>query len=81
MVGCFYDCDGNTNGIEINQRIIGIGLDDLRKIPQVLAVARGNAKTASILGALRGRFLNVLTTDDVTARAVLNLDLAQTAQH
>jgi len=77
MVGRFFDRAGCTDGIDINQRIIGIELDDLRKIPQVLAVARGNAKVTSILGALRGKYLNVLATDDTTARAVLTLDLVQ----
>ena len=73
-IGRFFDIEGSSDGIEINQRIIGIELDDLRRIPQVLAVARGTTKAASILGALRGRFLTVLATDDVTARAVLALD-------
>jgi DNA-binding transcriptional regulator LsrR (DeoR family) len=73
-IGRFFDVEGSSNGIEINQRIIGIELDDLRRIPQVLAVARGIPKATSILGALRGRFLTVLATDDATARAVLALD-------
>ena len=73
-IGRFFDVNGSSDGIEINGRIIGIELDDLRRIPQVLAVARGIPKAASILGALRGKFLTVLATDDTTARAVLALD-------
>lgn len=73
-IGRFFDIRGSSEGIEINARIIGIELDDLRSIPQVLAVARGIPKAASILGALRGKFLTVLVTDDTTARAVLTLD-------
>ena len=74
MVGRFYDIQGCVDGIELNQRIIGIELDDLRRIPQVLAVARGIPKAAAILGALRGKYLTVLATDDMTARAILALD-------
>jgi deoxyribonucleoside regulator len=74
MVGRFFDAQGRDDGIEINQRIIGIELSDLRRIPQVLAVARGIAKAPSIRGALNGKFLNVLATDDVTARAILSLE-------
>lgn len=48
-------------------------MDDLRKIPQSLAVARGLPKVVSIFGALRGRFVKVLATDDVTAREVISL--------
>jgi len=74
MVGRFFDAQGRDDEIEINQRIIGIELSDLRRIPQVLAVARGIAKAPSIHGALNGKFLNVLATDDVTARAILSLE-------
>ena len=69
--GRFFDAKGGYVGFPINQRVIGISLDDLRSIPRVIAVARGLPKAASILGALRGRLLTVLATDDVTARAVL----------
>jgi DNA-binding transcriptional regulator LsrR (DeoR family) len=72
MVGRFYKLDGTVLGIEINQRVIGIELDDLRRIPNSLAVARGRAKVEAIVGALRGRLITVLATDDLTARAVLD---------
>ncbi len=75
--GRFYDCNGNADGVEFNQRVIGIDLTELRHIPQVLAVARGVAKVAAILGALRGKYLTVLATDDVTAQGVLNLERAR----
>jgi len=73
MCGRFFDIDGCCQNFDINQRVVGIELEDLRKIPHVLAIARGIAKVQSILGALRGRFMNVLATDDVTARAILSL--------
>ena len=73
MCGRFFDIDGCDQTFDINQRVVGIELEDLRKIPQVLAVARGIAKVQSILGALRGHFMNVLATDDITARAILSL--------
>ena len=41
MVGRFYKIDGTMDGIDINQRIIGVELDDLRRVPYSLAVARG----------------------------------------
>ncbi len=69
--GCFFDAAGRFEDVAINQRVIGIGLEDLKRIPRVVAVARGLPKATSILGALRGRFLTVLATDDVTAQAVL----------
>lgn len=71
ICGHFYDAYGVFEGFEINQRIIGIDLDDLRRIPQSIAIARGALKAQSILGALRGGFVKVLATDDITARAVI----------
>jgi DNA-binding transcriptional regulator LsrR (DeoR family) len=69
--GRFFDAAGEFVHLEINRRVIGIELSDLRKIPRVIAVARGLSKLQSILGALRGRYLKTLATDDVTAQAIL----------
>lgn len=71
MVGRFFDSNGRTDAIELNRRVIGIELQDLSQIPTVIAVARGLSKAPAILGALNGHYLNVLVTDDVTARAIL----------
>jgi DNA-binding transcriptional regulator LsrR (DeoR family) len=71
MVGRFFTAEGAPAPVEVNQRIIGVELHDLHAIPQVVAVARGLAKVDAILGALRGRYISVLATDDVTARALL----------
>jgi len=71
MVGRFFDRHGHTDALEINQRVIGIELEDLCHIATVVAVARGLSKAPAILGALNGRYLNVLVTDDTTARAIL----------
>lgn len=71
MIGRFYKIDGTIDDIDINQRIIGLELDDLRRITHSLAIARGLPKVEAILGALRGHLVTVLVTDDVTARGVL----------
>lgn len=71
ICGRFYDINGNWQDYEINQRIIGIELENLRKIPLVLTIARGSTKVFSILGALRGKYIKILVTDDITASAVL----------
>lgn len=71
ICGRFYDINGNWQEYEINQRIIGIELEKLRQIPSVLTIARGNTKVLSILGALRGKYIKILVTDDITASAVL----------
>ena len=61
--GCF-DC-------ELNRRIIGVTLDELRAVPQTIAVAVGLNKAAAIFGALQSGAINVLCTDEETASRVL----------
>jgi deoxyribonucleoside regulator len=66
-----YDTMGQVMDIDLNQRVVGIGLEDLHKIPRVIGVAGGKAKAEAILGALRGGHVNVLVTDDSAAEKVL----------
>ncbi len=73
MCGQFFDIQGQFLDIEINRRAMGIGIKTLTSMPLVIAVAGGAAKGEAILGALRGRYLNVLVTDDAAATAVLAL--------
>ncbi len=73
MCGQFFDIDGNFLDTEINRRAIGIGLKTLQTVKIVIAVAGGEAKAEAILGALRGRYLNTLVTDDAAALKVLAL--------
>jgi len=68
-----YDAHGRVLDIELNRRIVGIELEALHDIEQVIGVAGGEAKAEAILGALRSGHVNVLITDDVTARKVLAL--------
>lgn len=69
-----YDAQGRVLDIELNHRIVGIELEALRDIEQVIGVAGGEAKAEAILGALRGGHVNVLVTDDAAARKVLAMD-------
>jgi DNA-binding transcriptional regulator LsrR (DeoR family) len=76
MCGSFYDLDGRCREYAINHRTIGVSLDHLRDNPRVLAVARGEGKARAIVGALRGGYVKVLASDDITARAVLEIGSA-----
>ena len=68
-----YDAQGVELDIELNRRIVGIELEALHGIGQVIGVAGGEAKAEAILGALRGGHVNVLVTDDAAAQKVLAL--------
>jgi len=74
MAAIHFDLDGNPVGQEIEKRCIAIGRDALLKIPIRIGIAAGSPKVAPILGALRGKLVNILVTDALTAQAVLELD-------
>ena len=71
LLGCFYDRDGRLLDLELHQQLVSLPLEDLRRIPEVVGIAAGPRKVAAILGALRGRWIDVLITDQPTAEAVL----------
>ena len=69
-----YDLHGHILPLELHQRIIGVNLEILKKIPYVIGVAGGIDKATSILGALRTGVIDCLVTDDMAARTVLKMD-------
>ena len=73
VCGYFYNNHGQFLNIDVNQRLVGIELHDLVKIPTVIGVSAGVMKAEGILGALRGKYINNLVTDDATARRILEL--------
>lgn len=73
MAWQIFDRAGRPFPCALNQRIIGITLDELRALPRTVAVAVGLNKAAAIAGALRGGMINVLCTDEATAARVLEL--------
>jgi len=53
--------------------VVGIELEQLRQARRVIGVAGGPHKVEAIFGALNGRYLRVLVTDETAARGVLEL--------
>jgi DNA-binding transcriptional regulator LsrR (DeoR family) len=56
---------------ELDGRVIGMELRQLRGVARSVGVAAGWRKFPAILGALRGRWINVLITDRRTAEWLL----------
>lgn len=74
VAGIHYDINGNYLGDHwINHCWIGISEETLRKIPLVMGVAGDAQKAEAIYGALRAGYIDVLITDDLAARRVLEL--------
>jgi DNA-binding transcriptional regulator LsrR (DeoR family) len=66
----FYNVDGQQIEDSIHGRVLGLELQRLKEIPTVVGVACGKRKRQAILGALRGRWINVLLTDQFTAESL-----------
>ncbi|TSB47256.1 sugar-binding transcriptional regulator [Alkalicoccobacillus porphyridii] len=68
----FFDMVGDQITHPLNDRVIGITLDELKDIPEVVGVAEGSHKVESLLIALKSNYLNVLIVDDSTAQSLVN---------
>jgi DNA-binding transcriptional regulator LsrR (DeoR family) len=67
----FFDADGVAVRTSIDDRVVGISLDQLRQIPRRVGVAGGADKHAAIRGALLGGWVNVLITDLAEAKRLI----------
>ncbi len=64
----FIDHNGDLVKTGLENRVISMSLEQLRKVDHAIGVAGGFRKCDAILGALRGRWINILVTDHFTAR-------------
>jgi DNA-binding transcriptional regulator LsrR (DeoR family) len=71
---CFFDRDGQPVLDEVSDRLIGLTLEQIRNIPRVIGVAGGEGKVNAIRGAILGKLVNVLVTDDKTATMLLETE-------
>ena len=71
ICGRFFDSSGIEQPTPFSQRIIGIEMADLRQAELSIGVATGQDKVLPLLGALNGGWINVVVTDEDTARQVL----------
>lgn len=66
----FFDQAGTPVLTPLNDRVIGMQLEQLQRTPRSVGIAGGQRKLQAIQGALRGRWINVLITDRWTATAL-----------
>jgi DNA-binding transcriptional regulator LsrR (DeoR family) len=67
----FFDADGKPV-TDLDNRVVGITLKQLRKVQRCVGIAGGKQKHTAILGALRGKWVNVLITDIRTAEFLVS---------
>ncbi|MGC9397612.1 MAG: sugar-binding transcriptional regulator [Anaerolineae bacterium] len=68
----YYDAEGRLVSSELDQRLVGLTLDEIRRLPLTVCVAGGKGKLEAIHGALKGKLTDVLITDHITADRLLN---------
>lgn len=71
ILGRYFDRQGEQVSSSLDERVIGLSLEQLGRVKKVVAVAGGKEKILPILGALKGKYINGLVTDEETAQDVL----------
>lgn len=67
----FLRKDGKLCSPSLSKRVIGISLERLKKIKQIIGVAAALRKKEAILAALKERYIDVLVTDENVAKEIL----------
>ncbi len=73
VCGLHFDIYGQPACTDFSDRLVSIRRADLLAVPVRLGVAGGEGKADAILGALRGKYVNVLVIDSNAAKKVLQL--------
>lgn len=68
----FINREGQIVNHPINNKVIGIGLESLKRSNQVVGLAFGLHKIESIRAALKGEYIHMLVTDEATAYQIMN---------
>ncbi len=72
ITGHVLNADGNLIDHPINEQVIGLTLDEMAKIKNVILAAGGMHKVPIIRAALKRGFVDTLVTDENTARALVD---------
>jgi DNA-binding transcriptional regulator LsrR (DeoR family) len=73
VLGRFYNAKGVECETALRNRTLSIDLAKLRGIARRIAVVVGVDRTAAVLGAIRGKVLNTLVTEESCAEALLRM--------
>lgn len=71
LLSQFYDIHGNVLEHPLHKKLVSTDIHLLQSLNHVVAVAGGLEKREAIIGALRGGYIDVLITDEVVARSLI----------
>jgi len=69
----FFNAQGKHVNTVMDNRVIGLSVEELRKIPYVIAIASENTKAMAIMGALRTGAIDVIATSARNIHTILSL--------
>jgi DNA-binding transcriptional regulator LsrR (DeoR family) len=67
----FFDNQGRPVRSKLDERVIGMSLEQLGRVARTVGIAAGRRKVPAVRAALRGHLVSVLVTDKTTAEAIL----------
>lgn len=73
ICGSYFSRDGSLVESEMNERTIAIEFEEMKAIPNRIGMSGGPHKALPNIGAVRAGLLNVLITDEDTAREMLDI--------
>lgn len=69
----FFNARGEHVNTVMDNRVIGLSVEELRQIPCVIAIASENTKAMAIMGALRTGAIDIIATSARNIRTILSL--------
>ena len=70
----YFDRDGKLIDCKWNRQLMSLNIDEIRRIPEVIAVTEGTEKVTSIYSALRHKIVDGLITDVQTAQGLIEME-------
>lgn len=69
----FFNSRGEHVNTVMDNRVIGLSVEELRQIPCVIAIASENTKAMAIMGALRTGAIDIIATSARNIRTILSM--------
>ena len=69
----FFNADGEPC-VSGNENILGISLDQLKEVPEVIGIAGGKEKAQAIHASIKAGYINSIVTDRSTALQILRME-------
>jgi DNA-binding transcriptional regulator LsrR (DeoR family) len=69
----WINAEGKVISHPMNKRVVALSPERLKDVPRVIVASGGRNKVPALFGALNAGFVNVVVTDETTARDILKL--------